>query len=296
MSLEPNPRRSDYVGDGSTDIYDYDFPISDKSELLVKTLDTDYVETELVLDTDYSVQGVDDEDGGTITLLLGDLDLDVILAVIGRRPIEQQNNIGNQGSFRPDIIEAEFDKLTIVDQEQQEQIDRSVKLPDTVKATSFNPTLPFSILDPANAGCVVVINDSNDGFEIGPSIGDIEGASASAADAIAAAAAAAASEAVAVAAAVQATESAADAASFSEQVGGIEEVDTSGGNVPKTLPLASDGLAFVTYINKSFASAFAVIVSPTGPNLVHGQASDTLNAGEVGKYWSNGVDAWYKIN
>lgn len=173
MSLEPNPRRNDYVGDGSTNNYDYDFPISDKSQLLVKTLDADYNEAELTVDVDYTVAGVDDADGGSITLIESmlpvDLDSGVLLAIIGRRTIEQQNNIGNQGSFRPDIIEDEFDNLSIVDQEQQEQIGRCLKLPDMVKASSFDPTLPPDILDPANAGRSVIINDDNTGLELGAS-------------------------------------------------------------------------------------------------------------------------------
>lgn len=175
MSLEPNPRRNDYVGDGSTSVYDYDFPINDKTELLVKTLDSDYNVDTLVLDTDYSVSGVEDENGGSITLLVSmiatPLESGTNLIILGRLPIEQQNDIGNQGSFRPDVIEDEFDNLSKVDQEQQEQIGRSIKIPDSIPVASFDPTLPPSILDPANALKPVIINATNNGLDLGEASG-----------------------------------------------------------------------------------------------------------------------------
>jgi len=300
MSLEPNPRRNDYLGDGSTDTYDYDFPISSESELLVKTLDTDYNEVTLVLNTDYSVSGVEDQDGGSITLLESmlatPLDSGVSLVILGRQPVQQQVNIGSNAPFRGDVVEAEFDNLTKTDQEQQEQIGRSLKIADTIPASSFDPTLPKEILDPANAEAVIIINETNDGFKIGPTVGAIAGASAAATAAAASAAAALASENVAVAAAVQSTQSAADAAAFAEMVGTIEEVDTSGGDVSRVLPAASAGSGFRTYINTDFVGPNGIDVTPTGGDLIHGQASDRLNGGEFGKYWSNGVDAWYKLN
>ena len=172
MSLEPNPRKNDYVGDGSTDTYDFDFHISNETELVVKTLASDYTEATLVLNTDYTVSGVDDDDGGSITLIDGSMMAEplasgVHIAIIGRLPIEQQNNIGNQGSFRPDVIEEEFDNLTKVDQEQQEQIGRSFKIPDTIPASSFDTTLPIGIFDPANAGRALIVNATNDGLDLG---------------------------------------------------------------------------------------------------------------------------------
>lgn len=84
--------------------------------------------------------------------------------------------------------------------------------------------------------------------------------------------------------------------SGSASTDGVEEVDTTGGNVVKTLPAASDGKQFATFINTTFGGAFNVNVGVTGGDTLNGGAGDSLGAGEVGQYWSNGADAWYKIN
>lgn len=84
--------------------------------------------------------------------------------------------------------------------------------------------------------------------------------------------------------------------SGSASAGSVEEVDTTGGNVPKTLPAASDGKQFVTFINTTFGGAFNVNVGVTGGDTLNGGAGDSLGAGEVGTYWSNGTSKWYKIN
>ena len=78
---------------------------------------------------------------------------------------------------------------------------------------------------------------------------------------------------------------------------GVIAVDTSAGSVPKVLPLAvSVPNAVVTYINQNFGGVFAINIGVTGADTLNGGAGDTLNAGEVGQYWSDGISKWYKLN
>ena len=44
-------------------------------------------------------------------------------------PLEQTLNLENQGGYFPDLQEVAFDKLTVMDQQQQDSIDRSLKFP-----------------------------------------------------------------------------------------------------------------------------------------------------------------------
>jgi hypothetical protein len=292
MSLDPNTYRNDYVGNGSVDEYNYNFKIFDESELLVIQRDALYVETELVLNTDYTVAGVGIKTGGSITLLAGNLPLNESLSIIGRSVIEQQNNIGNQGAFYPEVIEEQFDKDVIIAQQQQEQIGRSISIARSVPSSSFSTTLQADILDPANAGKGIVINLTSDGFELGdPGAASATAAQVSAAQASAAQAAADAAAALAAASAAAAALSAGTIAPV------VIDSDTSAGNDLQTLPLASLNSGLFYYVlNKSIGSGNNTLVSRSGVDLIHGQVSDTIGSGSSRLYWSDGGTNWFVLS
>jgi hypothetical protein len=295
MTLSTLQNRFSFAGDGTSTVFPFNAKFLADTDLKVLEVDdTTYVETPKTIATHYTVSGGNNA-AGSVTMLVAPAAGKTL--IIYRDPsLTQDLDLIENDRLPVEELEKRLDKLTQITQRLAEKLAKAVALHEATDPADFDIRLPKDIIDMVNFGKVLRVNDTGDGIDYGPNLQDIEDAEANALAAAASAVAAAASEATAVAAAVQATESAADAAAFAEQVGEIEEVDTTGGNVPKTLPLASDGLQFVTYINKSFGSSNAVIVSPTGPNLIHGQASDSLGAGEVGKYWSNGVDAWYKID
>ncbi len=164
MSIASQVSRADYVGNGATDEYDYPFLIFANTDLLVTTRDADGVESTLVLTTDYTVDGVGDADGGTITLTGGNLDSGETLTIRRVRPIKQNTDIRNQGEFFPETHEDAFDHFIMVDQQQQDEIDRALKLPETIDDSAFDPTLPADIADhPAHA---IVVNEDGDGFDL----------------------------------------------------------------------------------------------------------------------------------
>jgi hypothetical protein len=168
MSLSSTTSRVDYVGTGSTSVYPYTFRIFAESDLRVIVRDTDDVETILELDTDYSVSGVGDASGGSITLLDGNLVSGYALTIRRVRPLTQETDIRNQGDFYPEAHEDTFDHLAMVDQQQQEELDRSIKLPESVSASGVSMELGVPVggtilgwnddgtaittVDPANVG------------------------------------------------------------------------------------------------------------------------------------------------
>lgn len=166
MSISTQTSRVDYVGNGATDEYDYTFPIISDSDLRVSVRDDDDVETTLVLNTDYTVDGAGDEDGGSITLLDGNLTSGHVLTIRRVRQLKQLTDIRNQGEFFPETHEDAFDHLIMIDQQQQDELNRSVKLPETISSSSFDPTLPWDIQD--MAGGVLCINADGDGFDVIP--------------------------------------------------------------------------------------------------------------------------------
>lgn len=265
MSLDPNDNRNDYIGNNAVSVYSYGFKIFNKSHLLVKTRSALGVESTLILDTDYTVDGVGESVGGNITLIAGNLATGIALTILGRMPIEQENDLGNQGSFYPETIEEEFDKLAMVDQQQQEQISRTLILPDTIKIADFNPTLPTGITDTLNKGKAIILNEDCDGFTLGDS--DLNPVSYS---------------------------NISSNTTLDEAVKNYF-ADPTAGAFTVTLPLASDnaGNEF-TVKHVAFGSANDITVARTASDLIDGETSDTLTAGDFRTYISNGSNYFIK--
>lgn len=133
--------RSDYTGNGSASEFDYNFKILDRTHLRVVVCNLDGEETVLDLDDDYEVDGVGDLLGGTVTLVANGADyLDAgtnelksgfLLSVLRGIPLLQEQDIRNQRDFYPETHEDLFDRMVMVEQQLQDQIDRSVKTPET---------------------------------------------------------------------------------------------------------------------------------------------------------------------
>lgn len=178
MSLSSTTNRVSYLGNGSASVYSYTFKVFDDDHLQVIVRDPDDLETVLTKTTHYTVQDVGETAGGTITLVngafdwidAGDLATDYVLSIRRIVPHTQETDIRNQGEFYPEIHEDQFDKLVMADQQQQDEIDRSIKLPESVDPADFNGTLPSTIANPLNAGSSIVVNAAGDGFDLGPSV------------------------------------------------------------------------------------------------------------------------------
>jgi hypothetical protein len=152
MSIASTTNRNDYVGNGAVDTYAYGFRIFAKTDLRVTVQDTAEipVRTTLVVDTDYTVSGVGDDGGGSIALVNsgqswldadGDLKSGYALTIRRVRPLKQETDIRNQGDFYPEAHEDAFDHLVMIEQQQQDELDRCLRLPET-EAGSGSFVLP----------------------------------------------------------------------------------------------------------------------------------------------------------
>jgi hypothetical protein len=141
-----------YTGNGAASVYPFDFKIVNQSHLSVKVvLIATGAETALTITTDYTVTGVGDEGGGSITLVdnsqvwldaSGDL-LSTYQIVLERIvPISQDVSIKNQATYYASTHEAAFDKLCMIDQQQQVELSRALRLDSTVDPDAFDPTVP----------------------------------------------------------------------------------------------------------------------------------------------------------
>jgi len=74
--------------------------------------------------------------------------------------LEQQTDLNNQGGYFPDVQETQFDKLLMIDLQQQEQIDRSLVFP-----VSYTGGVAAEIPSPLTAGYFLRINAAGTALE-----------------------------------------------------------------------------------------------------------------------------------
>lgn len=140
----PVASRNDYIGTGLVDTYAYGFKVFAATDLQVTVRNTSDAETELAYPADFDVTGVGTDSGGTVILAAGALADDYVLTIRRLVVLEQETDVRNQQGFFPEVLESTFDYLTMIDQQQQDQINRSVKLPVTA-SPSLSPTLPLPV-------------------------------------------------------------------------------------------------------------------------------------------------------
>ena len=129
MTLSSTQARVRYLGDDAADRFDYTFRILAAGDLTVVRTDASGVQTALTLDSDYSVDGVGDPNGGSVTLTGGALPAGETLTLARRVALVQETDLTNQGAFYAEVHEDAFDRLTMIDQQQQDEIGRSLRFP-----------------------------------------------------------------------------------------------------------------------------------------------------------------------
>lgn len=142
MTLATALSRTDYTSNGSATIYPYTFRILAASDLRVITRSvTTGLETVLAYPANYTVSGVGNTAGGSITLATPITAGDV-LTIRRVRPGTQQTSFRSQGSFFPETHEDAFDHVVMLADQLQDQLDRSLKLQETLDPSLFGLTLP----------------------------------------------------------------------------------------------------------------------------------------------------------
>jgi hypothetical protein len=174
MSISSTTYRNNYTGNGTASVFAYSFRILDDDHLLVTVQDSVGTETTLVKTTDYTVASVGSATG-SITLVNasqawltgGNLSTGYTMAITRNVPLTQPTDIRNQGTFYPETHEDAFDRVVMQVQQQQDAIDRGVRLPVTVDPSTFDPEVPASIV--GEAGAILQVNSTGDGWTVGAS-------------------------------------------------------------------------------------------------------------------------------
>ena len=146
MTVSSTTTKVSYSGDGTTSAFAYSFKIFNDSDLVVIVrTDSTGAEVTKTLNTDYLVSNAGESDGGTVTFKFdtgnsGDSNYDTT----DRRPqsgetvllkrvmtLTQNTDYTPNDSFPAAAHEEALDKLTFIQQQQQEELDRTFKFAET---------------------------------------------------------------------------------------------------------------------------------------------------------------------
>jgi hypothetical protein len=142
VTVDSATSRVSYTGDGATSAYDFTFKAFDDDDLVVTVRDTASppTETTLTKTTHYTVSGVGDADGGTVTLVASgsawlesgtaNLKTDYLLVIRRRPSLLQEQPFRNLGSFYPSIYEDALDYLLMKVQGLRDELDRTIRAPE----------------------------------------------------------------------------------------------------------------------------------------------------------------------
>ena len=158
-----------YTGNGVTTQFSYDFRVENKNQLIVYETDTDGVVTTLTVDTDYTVNDIGTDGGGTIDRVAGALPTDYTWYIRSNYQETQDTEFESLGGFFPAVHEAAFDKITFLTQQFKDQLARAAKLADSYSG-SASPELPSPEADKT-----IVWSDDGLSLVNGPTVGTFIG-------------------------------------------------------------------------------------------------------------------------
>lgn len=121
-----------YAGNGVATQFPFAFKVFDETDVGLFFTDVNGISSQLVLNSDFSVALNSDQDsnpGGTITYPISGapLDSDSRLTVLGALVAKQMTDLTNTGRFLPNVQENAFDYLTVLIQQLEEALARTLR-------------------------------------------------------------------------------------------------------------------------------------------------------------------------
>ena len=174
MTISTTSIKNSYSGDNSTTVFNYTFKVSDEDEIQVIIRASTGTETVKTKTTHYTVSGVGNANGGSVTFTTGNVPTNTETVVLRRStPQTQGLDLIENDPMPAENIETAYDKLTAISQELQEQIDRSIKLSRTNTMTSTE----FGV-DATNRANKILAFDSSGEIAVTQELGTFKGTDA----------------------------------------------------------------------------------------------------------------------
>lgn len=142
MTVSSSTSRIAYSGNGATVAFAVPFYFLANSQLTVTLLAADGTQTTKVLGTDYAVTGAGVFTGGTVTMTSAPA-TGTTLTIVRNVPFTQETDFLPNDRLPAESLEQTVDKLTMITQQIDEAMDRSLKFPVSDSA-SLSATLPIA--------------------------------------------------------------------------------------------------------------------------------------------------------
>ena len=137
MTISTTTIKNSYSGNGSTTTFNYTFKITDQDDIDVIIRSSSGTETTKTITTHYTVTGVGNSGGGTIVFTAGNIPASGETVILRRStPLTQGVDLIENDPLPANTLEDALDKLTSINQELQEQLDRSLKVSKTTTITT----------------------------------------------------------------------------------------------------------------------------------------------------------------
>ena len=171
MTISTTTIKNSYSGNGSTSAFTYTFKITDQDDIEVLIRSSNGTETTKTITTHYTVSGVGNAGGGTVTFTAGNIPTSTETVVLRRAtPQTQGLDLIENDPLPANSLEDAFDKLTSISQELQEEVDRSIKFSRTNTFTSSEFTV-----DASNRANKILAFDANGEIAVTQELGSYKG-------------------------------------------------------------------------------------------------------------------------
>lgn len=158
MTVNTTTDRALFDGTGAQSVFPYTFPILQESDMQVRLIDADGVETVLTQDTNYTITGAGTDVGGNVNMIVAPA-ADEQLLLIRAIAYTQPTDFKNEGRFYPRTHERSFDRAAMQIQRLAAGLALALRFPDTTE--DFDSELPVP-----TANYVLAVNSAGTGFTL----------------------------------------------------------------------------------------------------------------------------------
>jgi hypothetical protein len=127
MTVSATTTRNDYIATAGQTVFPYTFKVLDSTDLVVTKNG--------VVQSAYSVSGINVVTGGNVTFTSGVTANDAI-AIYLAMPVTRDTNYQEGGAFLAGEVNSDFDKIYIGAIQNENAIDRSMRLPESEPTVS----------------------------------------------------------------------------------------------------------------------------------------------------------------
>ena len=165
------------AGDGSTTDFTFTFEILAASDLrVIVVTDSTGAESEKTLTTDYTVAGVGQVNGGTVTFVTAPASGETVHIKRGNMALTQPTNYTPNDPFPAETHENALDRVALQIQQINEKLGRAIVRSETDSASAQLP------INETIKGKTLAFNETTGAVEAGPSVADVGTVSGIAAD------------------------------------------------------------------------------------------------------------------